>query len=345
MRNSCNADIAVDEGRSIFGHATRIDMLVSLGTGRASTQAASSRASLITTTQSASALSLMTSSSSTSRSRPTSCPPIRPTACWQEPIRPPTRPALQHRERSTVSRVGRWGWRTLLKTLDPEDIHRKMQANLDKVHIAKDRYYRLNIITDTLPLLDDVGSMANLQSYVDASPDAEYQVPRVLLSMVSSSFFFELEEVPFFVRTTDVYARDYYQCNGSIRVRGDLGHVMNLLSSIQVGAPSFTQGTTQLAPEIASIYEWKTWQPRGLSVSFRVLRLDEETDISLRLSKDCATSISGFPQTMAWFIAQQKMEDPTFGLQLTRTSPSRKRRAAANVHIISTKRLKSELNC
>lgn len=195
--------------------------------------------------------------------------------------------------------------RAVSEAWDAEQVHQSVLrwlAALDAHSV--ERYYRLNLLMpDGLPPLDDVSCMESLMEDVNRCSDVQY-LPDIKAALLASCFFFELDGLP-------TYGDEgRYACSGTIRVRGNPTHVMQLAQTVDLGLIQFVKGNETLGhlqPRDAVCRMCKKFhQP----VHFSVPDLEGSTVISLRLRRGATHRISGFPQTMNWFIAKQSLDYP-----------------------------------
>lgn len=205
----------------------------------------------------------------------------------------------------SVSRIFHWSHLRLGHVVNAETVHENVSRMLhafDPASIA--RYERLNLqVQGSLPRLDDVSSMASLMDQVDRSRD-DAALSRIRVALIASSFFFELDCMPIYM------PNGHYLCDGAIRIRGDAQLVLDLVRTIHGDQVQIVDDMGELVDvQLSSGMCWfcsRFNQP----VRFIVRELDHTVNLSLRLGPAGEHRISGFPQKLRWFIAQQRLDDP-----------------------------------
>ena len=202
-------------------------------------------------------------------------------------------------------RFMRWSRERLREALDAEVVHQevsRMFNALDSPSIA--RYHRLNLeLPDGLPRLDDATSMESLMAGVEHCRDVS-KLSEIKMALIASSFYFELDGPP-------IRGRDgQYRCSGAIRIRGDPEHVCELVRTVHTGRVQFAKNHEDVAELQLAEKQCIFCRRFNLPIKFAVPELDIHVTISIRLGADQGHHISGFPQTMGWFITQQSLDDP-----------------------------------
>jgi len=180
------------------------------------------------------------------------------------------------------------------------------QEFIDSVDDAvKKVSFRFNTELRDAPDLDDVSQMEELTKMVRRKPEGAYNRRQVLLTLLSSCFFFMLDCEP-------EPESGQYRCRGTIRCRGDYESVINTLWKYYSG-PFEVLNDDKVIGTIRGVDDvCQHCRLLRKSVNFLTPSLEETVIISLRLNAQNTKIISGFPQTMRWFIKQQ-MLDTTFG--------------------------------
>ncbi|KYG40789.1 hypothetical protein M433DRAFT_8482 [Acidomyces richmondensis BFW] len=204
--------------------------------------------------------------------------------------------------------------RKTFEHLDPESVHKQLLDCL-----SPSIYYRLNVeLTPPLPRLDDVSAMTAIHAKVDHT-DFSQPFRDIRLALLSSSFFFELEEMPKFKNGS-------YFCKGTIRRRVSAKNVKALLKSLHceninflLSRPQSEQSGSYLndasgCHDVVGKYdatEKYCYMCRKfhLPVSFSVNTLGERVWLSAQLSNGMRRRISNFPRPMNWFVARQNLRN------------------------------------
>jgi hypothetical protein len=130
------------------------------------------------------------------------------------------------------------------------------------------------------------------------------KLPQIIATLLASSFFLELDGMP------TPGSDGQYMCNGTIRVRGNPRNVLELARTTYAGRIQFIKGADELGdlqledPLCTACGRFH--QP----VRFSVPELEGSILISLRLGRGATYRISGFPQSVNWFVAKQSLDNP-----------------------------------
>ncbi|KAK5163070.1 uncharacterized protein LTR77_011005 [Saxophila tyrrhenica] len=200
-----------------------------------------------------------------------------------------------------VSRIYRWGTKTLMATVDPETVHQKVLKMLDPTE--KSRYFRWNLmLSDTLPSLDDASSMDFLTQQTERCVP-QGKLRDIKIALVASSFFFELDGPP---------ARNdggSYDCTGTIRIRGEPARVLELVRSVHSGKIPIFKNAESVDDDLR-LRECFVCKRHVQRVAFTVDDLTIPFNLKLGLGRAGEHAMSGLPQTMQWFVDQQGLHDP-----------------------------------
>ncbi|KAF2158445.1 hypothetical protein M409DRAFT_38244 [Zasmidium cellare ATCC 36951] len=200
-----------------------------------------------------------------------------------------------------------WASTALADVLDPEKIH----GNLRRRFQEGITYHRLNIDFRRLPRMDDLSCIRLIPTAVSHGLDAR-QLDAVVLSLLSSSFFFELDSMP----SCDLL-RNRYRCAGSLRIRGKGQKVLQHLERFWPSGAAFRlSGTAQRFEYPLTLGEICPQCTRfKKSIHFHVRDLDQQVQLHLVPrnvdgSNDCngPRLVSGFPNTLRWFVARQRLD-------------------------------------
>jgi len=193
--------------------------------------------------------------------------------------------------------------RSFLTSLDGELIWRDLLNHLGSD--AGNKFFRLNItFKNKEPRLDDVKAMDRLSQGVDDSNEKE-KLADIKLALLASCFFFELKQAPRFDPS------GFFVCHGEIRVRYEYTKVFMALRGIS-GAPiEFSKDNTPLGPIDPEVDFCAGCLRFRKKICFFVRHVSEAITISMAMDK-FRHSISGFPQSMAWFSQQQFLHFPFY---------------------------------
>jgi hypothetical protein len=154
--------------------------------------------------------------------------------------------------------------------------------------------------------IDDTSIMAKLREIVRMQPHGAAERQRLVLSLLASSFFFELDCAPKF-------DAGFYRCEGSIRCRNQIGAITDTIGRIFPSAVEFVTDSVTLATFEGARGVCALCLRFRKPVVFYVRHPSETITMYLRVDQDIRTRISGFPQSMSWFIRQQQLDTP-FGV-------------------------------
>lgn len=159
----------------------------------------------------------------------------------------------------------------------------------------RQNYFRSNVPLDRAPDLDAIESMPKIRSTgVRFLQNMDLQSIR--RSLLSSAFFFELDEIP-------VVNGTLLECRGSIRCRSPNSRALieGLISDFP-HARFQTQSNETLAfvQDAVICQKCRLYRVR---VQFRVDSTDQNFVLRLKFSDQFSNKISGFPNSMSWFAA------------------------------------------
>ncbi|KAI9760680.1 MAG: hypothetical protein M1840_002356 [Geoglossum simile] len=194
-------------------------------------------------------------------------------------------------------------YRSSMSSLDGEITWKHLQNSLDEK--SKSDYFRLNVPLQGEPVLDDTACMDKLRESVRSFPSLGDYID-IAAALLVSSFYFELTALPRF-------EGGLYKCNGTIRCRGHSDAIIESLFNLHYGRLEFAADSRLLGsldPETDFCQQCHRYRKR---ISFYVQKLNETVTLCL-VAKDVGKrrKLSGFPQSIEWFIQQQHLE-ATFG--------------------------------
>lgn len=204
-------------------------------------------------------------------------------------------------QNGTLARLLRWSRARLLEAIDGEEVHERVRAALDDTR--RMTYFRINPeFPDGLPRLDDVEQIQHIREHIKSYPSKETRT-EFKIALIASSFFFELCRSPKHGRAAT------YLCEGTIRIRGDPGLVLDLLLSLNYPSVEFVSEEDELGEVCLADAICPSCRMFAQHVQFHVRDRDSPHAIYIKLDKDVKYPISGFPQTMSWFCKQQGLFD------------------------------------
>lgn len=164
---------------------------------------------------------------------------------------------------------------------------------------SKSQDFRLNIDLEEAPAIDDLDCLERLKKNVHTQPGGAIQRLEVAVALLSASFFFELEAVPKIDSTSG-----RFRCDGTIYCRNTGAAVVESLQRLCGESLSFSSDDGSLAGfGIDAICDQCFRFSKR--VSFLIDDLSQPSSLYLTSPLYPQQRISGFPQSMNWFIAQQ----------------------------------------
>jgi hypothetical protein len=166
----------------------------------------------------------------------------------------------------------------------------------------KESYFRFNVRVKDSNSIDDVGQMDILRREVHLQPKGASRQLEVASALLISSFYFELDTIP-------EYDNGYYRCEGSIRCRNSSLEVIKALSRLFDSRPrlEFTKAESGLLGVLEEKDICSFCQRYSKGVCFYVRHPKDTVSISLRTGYLEDRELSGFPQSVAWFIEKQQL--------------------------------------
>ena len=191
-----------------------------------------------------------------------------------------------------------------MSSLDGQNTWRELENRIEEG--SSKHYFRLNVSLHETPAIDDVACMERMRNSVHFEPDAAGERTELALALLTGSFFFELDTIPRF-------EAGLFRCEGSIYCRNNIYAVIATLTNMNGARLNFTNDNGFLADfgGISAIcLQCKRYRKK---VVFYVTELIESfTTIYLGGGEWPRRRISGFPQTLQWFIRRQRL-DAAFG--------------------------------
>jgi len=194
-----------------------------------------------------------------------------------------------------------------LSSIDGEKLWQDIRNRLDE-NSTQD-YFRLNVKVGQVPELDDITQMDDLRRAVQFQHLGKSKREGVVSALLISSFYLELDCLPY-------YENGFYRCEGVIRCRNNSYAVVHALTKLFSSSLEFTSETTSERGLLAvfkgeeDICSW--CQRYGKQIVFYIRHPRDTITLSLRTDELNYRKLSGFPQTVEWFIKQQRL-DAQFG--------------------------------
>jgi len=180
-----------------------------------------------------------------------------------------------------------------------EHLNRLESLPVDKEALGS--YFRINIPFEYQPALDEIGKMADLRRETHLYLQSQQHILLAIKQALrSASFFFELSEMPSFQGR-------WYECRGSIRCRSL--NAQALVCDLAQKFPS-AQFLTDQNTNLGNLNEGDLCIDCGIynkAVKFPVYHLGQKVTISLRLNQLYRRKISGFPNSITWFVERQRL--------------------------------------
>ncbi|OJD21794.1 hypothetical protein ACJ73_06867 [Blastomyces percursus] len=194
---------------------------------------------------------------------------------------------------------------SIMRSTDGEAPWREVFYGLDTP--SKASHMRLNVTVDGPLEITNVKVMTSLQKTIRNQPGIREQALKSLTGKLTERFYFVLDARP-------TCEGKYYRCQGTIRCRGDSRTVA--LDLIRLGSANmeFVTDTEILGRlTVDSLREdfCSHCHRYRKGVIFHVPYLTEKISICIK-SNEMRRKISGFPQSMAWFVDRQGF-DACFG--------------------------------
>lgn len=190
-------------------------------------------------------------------------------------------------------------YRSFISSLDGQSIWRDLQNRLDQK--SRKDYFRLNVsLFKEQWTIDNVDQMSELRKLVYLQSRKNQNLEEIAFTLMVSSFFFELVKPPTFTRGS-------YHCEGTIRSRLHSVPVEQLLKRIENSIWTFVTDTENLGyykPDYETCAVCHRYQK---CVEFSVRLPTDPFTIYMQSTATARRKVSGFPQTISWFITQQHL--------------------------------------
>ena len=195
-------------------------------------------------------------------------------------------------------------WRSFMSSMDGQRAWVDLLNRLDDEH-RKD-YFRLNVcLSGDDCAIDDTSSIDDLRSSVRLQTNSRQDCVEIAIALLVSSFFFELHAVP-------TFSGGRYHCEGWIRCRLHSDVMFNALLNVHQAVWTFITDTEVLGQYTPKLDSCSTCSSYRKSVRFCVRHPSDLINIYMRDPNRKQRRISGFPESIDWFISQQFL-DADFG--------------------------------
>jgi len=190
-------------------------------------------------------------------------------------------------------------YRSFMSSLDGQSTWRDLQNRLSPE--ARKDYFRLNVpLTDKQWSIDDVERINELRDQVYRQSREDPACLEVATALMISAFFFELVGNP-------TFRSGNYHCQGVIRCRLQTAIVDHVLEQVQRSLWAFVTDEETLAYYEPLRDSCPTCQRYQKRVHFLVRHPTNTISIYMQGALTSNRRISGFPQSVAWFGAQQEL--------------------------------------
>ncbi|KAK5128199.1 hypothetical protein LTR08_004067 [Meristemomyces frigidus] len=198
---------------------------------------------------------------------------------------------------------------TFMKSLDGEKIWKEFYNSLPED--SRNRFHRINLmVKGTEPAIDDLAGMLTLKTQAQDYARASGSLQPALDSIVASSFYYEMEDMP-------VFANGLYHCVGHIFCRLPLPQEgrRRLYTELMSTSSYFIV----LGHPVACIERITKNLPMfKRRVQFTLGSLDDNINITLRGIVPTPLTISGLPKTARQLIDLQGLYAPFGRMDYTR---------------------------
>jgi hypothetical protein len=186
-----------------------------------------------------------------------------------------------------------------MSSLDGEITWKHLQNSLDEE--SKSDYFRLNVPLQGEPVIDDIACMDELRKNARAVYNL-VDYTDIAKALLVSSFYFELTSLP-------RLEGGLYKCYGTIRCRGHSGAIIESLSNLHRGRLEFATDSGHLGSLEPKTDFCQLCYKYRKRISFYIQHPKETITLFLVAEEDgTCRKLSGFPQSIEWFIQQQHLE-------------------------------------
>ncbi len=195
-------------------------------------------------------------------------------------------------------------YRSFMSSLDGQSVWREFVNGLNER--SREDYFQFNIsLSDVEPALDNTDRMGELRETVHLQAHSLQDCGNTASALLISSFFFELTMSPQF-------DSGFYRGQGTIRCRLKSGVIIRSLTNLHPSHLEFVTDTESLVPFSGKADVCCLCHRYSKRVEFYIRHPSDLMTIYLQIGLQKRRKISGFPQTMEWFVKQQNL-DAVFG--------------------------------
>jgi len=171
--------------------------------------------------------------------------------------------------------------------------------------------FRIDLPLDQSFALDEVKKMNDIRQAAHKFLST-FDFQNIRLAALAALFFFELDDVP-------TFTGQFYECRGAIRCRS-----INRMTAITSMTKEFPDATftTSSNSSLGSLTNGTFCSVCGAYQNKVIVFLhhpSQLTSIYIRFNKFYRRRISGFPNSISWFVERQQIEN-TFGFRDHRSS-------------------------
>jgi len=205
-------------------------------------------------------------------------------------------------------------WRSYMSSFNGQKIWDELMNSVEETH--RKSYIRLNsLLPSNEPAIDNVDRMTEMRESVHV-PEIVQDCKKTLFALLVSAFYFELRDIP-------EKARDgRCHCFGTIRCRLPGTAVVNLLRQCNTSNLVFLTAAETLGHYEGELDLCSSCHRYQKFVDFSIRHPSELVTIYVQSVTQGRRKISAFPQTMQWFVIQQRLRAP-FGTPYHRGSKPR----------------------
>lgn len=166
-------------------------------------------------------------------------------------------------------------------------------------------FFRLNVVLDKEPDIDDVGALGDLREQVELQADIGL-MQDVVRALLISAFYFEIDRAPVYEKTARAY-----RCYGRILCRGQPRRIVSALSRLHLRTLELTISGNPPQAFLPNEHVCETCDQFCYHVTFLVRQVRTEVvELGIREGEVWSRKLSGFPQTIEWFMKQQRLNSP-----------------------------------
>ena len=196
-------------------------------------------------------------------------------------------------------------WHSFMDFLDGESRYQDIENSNSLGKYARSSFFRFNTQLHSAIRLDDIANLDQIRQGVHQCPRSRKDLVEVASALLISNLYFELDFLP-------VFKSGIYYYHGSIRCRTDCRAIINALLELHLSEIEYVTATEALAECEFHDDICQVCHRYRKNVTVHVRHPTDLVTMSVRIGKEATRRISGFPQSMAWFEAQQSFHS-SFG--------------------------------